>query len=297
MREITSDRLQVSYEGPEITNGRMPMVALAAGLRGQALMIERVGFLMFKGTAVFQVDVDDTFERQSLVAPVHILADGLKVAEGFLDSGGVTAVVNLLTILSFFGVSAVSLYSLFKRLRGRPITNSSDVPPRGNLDISIELLLRIYNDKDVQKHLRQSLEPLRLRGVTEFQTRRNGTVINRVTKADLERADAAELEDLVTDSEIELDIEKVAWRRDLAWHFSDGDSSFDAQIDDDEFWKQIAGGESFSIGDRMRVHLHTTAQRTGRGKLKVTRRIPRVFAIEHVRGRQVKLFPNDQNEG
>jgi hypothetical protein len=290
MREITEDRLQVAYEGPGLIGGRMSMASLASGLRGQALMIERVGSLLFKGTIVLQVDTDDSFERGSLIIPVHILSDGLDAVESILTGRAVTSIAALLGILSFLGVTPASLYSLFKRLRGRAISEATDLPPRVDLDISIDQLTRIYNDRDIQKYLRQSLEPLRDVGINELQTRRNGQIINSVSKADLESADLAELEDLNIDAEIELDIEKAAWRRDLAWHFSDGATSFDAQIDDDDFWKDILSGEPFSAGDRMRVHLHTTAKKTTRGGLKVTRRISKVLAIEHVRSRQNNLF-------
>ena len=112
MREITEDRLQVSYTGPATTNGRMPMTALSAGLRGQALLIERVGEIIFKGSVLLQVDVDDSFERGSLIAPVHILAESLNAAETFLNTRAIISVATLLTILSFFGVSPASLYSL-----------------------------------------------------------------------------------------------------------------------------------------------------------------------------------------
>ena len=57
-------------------------------------------------------------------------------------------------------------------------------------------------------------------------------------------ADEAEIEDLTRDEEIELDIEKCAWRRSLSWHFSDGKKSFDARIEDQKFWKRIESGGS-----------------------------------------------------
>ncbi|HEY4049419.1 MAG TPA: hypothetical protein VGM27_21355 [Acidobacteriaceae bacterium] len=98
-----------------------------------------------------------------------------------------------------------------------------------------ELLLRIYNDKEVQIQLRKTIEPLHHEGIKEFQTRRQGVVVATVSKADLQSADEAEIERLARDEEIDLGIEKAAWRRNLAWHFSDGRTSFDARIDDEGF--------------------------------------------------------------
>ena len=104
------------------------------------------------------------------------------------------------------------------------------------------------------------------------------------------------MKDLTRDEEITLDIEKAAWRRDLAWHFSDGKISFDAKISHDKFWKDIECGERFAVGDRMRVHLQTTARRTRNGKLKVQRQIPEVFEVEHFRSRQPPLFGDDSTD-
>jgi len=90
-----------------------------------------------------------------------------------------------------------------------------------------------------------------------------------------------------------MDIEKSAWRRDLAWHLNDGRISFDAKIEDDKFWKRIAEGEAFAEGDRLRVHLQTTARRTAQGKLKVERKIPSVIDVEHVRSKQGKIWDRE----
>ena len=115
----------------------------------------------------------------------------------------------------------------------------------GKVDISIELLIRIYNDAEVQTQLRKTVDPLHVDGFEEYQTRRDGKVVDSVSKRDLNAADEAELEDLTRNEEIKLDIEKAAWRRNLAWHFSDRRTSFDAKIEDEELWKSIEEGEAF----------------------------------------------------
>ena len=271
------------------------MDSLGIGLTGQALLIRRVAELLYKDAATLRVEVDADFEAGSLIVPVHILADGVHAAEHLLSSEATTAIANLMQILGFFGLSGVSIYSLFKRLKGRKIEKPSDLPRELKIDVSVDLLIRTYNDNDVQAHLRKTLDPLHMDGIEEFQTRRAGIVLSRVNKTDLLAADEAELEDHIKDEEIELAIEKAAWRRDLAWHFSDGSTSFDAKIEDIDFWKRVEGGEAFADGDRMRVHLKTSARRTRRGGLKVQRVIPKVLAVEHAR-RAAPLF-RDESAG
>ncbi len=293
MQEVTADKLQIAYEGPALQDGRMAMLALGSSLRGQALLIQRVKDLVYGDRISLRVEVDHELEPGSLVVPVHIFADAITAAEHLLAGEAATALANLLQFLGFLGVSGIRIYKLFKRLKGRRIEKPEDIPKDLQIDISIELLIRIYNDPEVQMQLRKTLEPLHQDGIQEFQTRRAGAVIERVSKKDLQAADEAEIEDLTKDEEIELDIEKSAWRRNLAWHFSDGRTSFDAKIEDENFWKRIGQGEAFADGDRLRVHLQTTARRTAFGTLRVERVIPAVIDVEHVRQKQSKLFGDE----
>lgn len=268
------------------------MLSLAAGLRGQALLIERAKDILYGESVNIQVEVDSEFEAGSLIIPVRILAD-LKLAEQLLTGQAATAFVNLLEILGFAGGGVLTIYKLFKRLRGRRIEQVEDIPKELDIRITVELLIRIYNDPEIQSQLRKTLDPLHQQGIEEFQTRRQGVAIERVSKADLAAADEAEIQDLTKDEEVELDIEKSAWRRDLAWHFNDGRTSFDARIQDGEFWKRIDGGEAFAEGDRLRVHLRTIAHRTAQGRLKVERQIPTVIEVNHVRKQQGQIFGDD----
>jgi len=272
----------------------MPMLALSAGLRGQALLIQRVKELLYGDTITVKVEIDHEFEAGSLIIPVHILSDAISAAGQLLTGEATTALVNLITLLGFTGISGVTIYNLFRRLRGRRIERPEDIPKDLKIDIRVELLVRIYNDAEVQVQLRKTIDPLHTDGIEEFHTRRQGMVIERVSKMDLRAADEAELEDLTKNEEIDLDIEKAAWRRNLAWHFNDGRTSFDARIDDEKFWKGIEQGEAFADGDRLRVHLQTTARRTHYGTLRVERRIPTVIDIEHFRRRQAKLFGDEE---
>lgn len=268
------------------------MLVLGTGLRGQALLIRRVKEILYGEDVPIGIEVDTKFEHGSYLVPVHIFSEALKAAEQFFAGQSVTALANLLQILGF--LSGTSLYAIFKSLKGRRIEKPDDVPKELNIKISIDLLIRIYNDPEVQAQLRQTLDPLRQDGIEEFQTRRGGAVVERVSKKDLQAADDAEIQDLTKDEEIDLGIEKVAWRRNLAWHFSDDRTSFDARIEDEQFWKRIEAGMAFSDGDRLRVHLRTTAKRKPDGRLTIERRIPTVINVQRVRNRQSGLFDEDQ---
>ena len=108
--------------------GRMPMLSLAAGLRGQALLIERVNDLLYGDGVTIRVEVDPDFETGSFVIPVHIFFDAVGIAKHALTSESATALANLVQFLGFGGISGISIYQLFRKLKGRRIEKPENLP-------------------------------------------------------------------------------------------------------------------------------------------------------------------------
>jgi hypothetical protein len=72
----------------------------------------------------------------------------------------------------------------------------------------VDLLVRVYNDPEVQTQLRKTLAPLRQDGIEEFQTRRGRAVIERVSAKDLHAADEAEIQDLTKEEELTWELKR-----------------------------------------------------------------------------------------
>jgi len=178
---------------------------------------------------------------------------------------------------------ALNLFKIFKKKRGRPITEDDDLvrllEHLGNIERL--LFIKIYNDIETQVALRAVLRPLRVDGIEEFQTRRRDTLIESVGQGDLKAADEAEVSLIPEVEEKLLDIEKAALLPHLAWHLADGPKTFDAKIYDVDLWARIARGERFGYGDRLSVELHTSYSRDASGRLNIERVIPKVIEVEH----------------
>jgi hypothetical protein len=129
--------------------------------------------------------------------------------------------------------------------------------------------------------------------LTSSKLKRNGKIIETVTKADLLAADDAELESIVKEEEKMLDIQKAALVPHLAWHFSDAGFTFDAKIQDPDLWAKVERGDRFGYGDRMHVILKTEATRDSSGSLKRERTIPKVFGIERAKNSQTLIWEDD----
>jgi hypothetical protein len=98
------------------------------------------------------------------------------------------------------------------------------------------------------------------------------------------------LEAVIPDEDKTLDIEKVSFFPRLAWHLSDGGKPFDAKIEDPTFWEQISAGHRFGYGDRIRVRLHTEAERDNNGRLRTTRTVTKVHFVDRPSGQQISLL-------
>jgi hypothetical protein len=106
----------------------MSMLALSAGLRGPALLIQRVKDIIYGDSITIRVEVDPEFEASSLIIAVHILSDAIRAEEHLLAGEVATALTNLITFMGFSGISGITIYTLFKPLGGRRIENPEDVP-------------------------------------------------------------------------------------------------------------------------------------------------------------------------
>jgi hypothetical protein len=291
------DSLEIAFIGPSIEDGRIDLSALSESLYGLSNLVRRTGYLLFDHEADFSARLDQPIERGSLVVPIEVVKHGISAAEDFLlHNEHIQALATLCTILGMGVVApAVSLLRLFRTRAGRKITSDdlSLLLSQMDMDVRLELLVRIYNDSDIQAAIRGMLRPLRERGIEQFQTRRRGRVIETVSKEELFAADAAEMESIVREEERTLDITKAALLPDLAWRFSDGAESFDAKILDPQLWDQVERGERYGHGDKMHVILNTTAKRDQTGRLRRERTIPRVFSVTHATRIQAEIWTDD----
>jgi hypothetical protein len=252
---------------------------------------------MFGSTFDHRLELDERFRAGSIVIPLHIIFNAIEHAEALLASRGAQALSTLMSILGWgFAPAGLTLYKLFKKKHGRPITeedNLQELLAGLQVDIELLLLIKIYNDPEVQAALRQILKPLREDGIKEFQTRRGEALIDSVTVDDLKLADEAEVSVIQEVEEKVLDIEKAALVPHLAWHFSDENGPFDEKIFDVDLWARIVAGERFGMGDRMRVELRTSYFRDATGRLTVERVIPKVFEVEHSTRIKRSLWSDD----
>ena len=134
------------------------------------------------------------------------------------------------------------------------------------------------------------LEPLDKEGIDEFRVGQDGNIMS-IKKEEYPYFRYIPGDESLLENEYEMRFEIVSpvFQKRLKWKFSDGNSTFYADILDENFWKNVEeGNESFSIKDILicRVRLVQSMQDD---KLKAKYQILKV--IEHLKTLKPQKLP------
>jgi hypothetical protein len=203
----------------------------------------------------------------------------LQVVQGFAEtfkqaliSDWATAAVNLVTIVLLGKESVVWLGKQLKGQRPkRAVTLQNgrvrlELPSGDVIEVPADVA-RVYNDHFARTSLRKALRPLEREGIDVFQVRRDGTVIHEVSKSEIAYFSPSLEAEVITASEREaaLEVLKPALKGDYTWMFSDGTSTFHADMGDSEFLEEVASGLAFSKGMILKVKLRSETTRDEEG--------------------------------
>lgn len=302
----------VSYEGPALEDGRMPVRDLAPALLALGELFTEASTILYPDRPSVALDIHATRQGSFDVDLILKAAEGAwEATEQLFGGDGATALVNLKEIVLGGGAS-VGVVELIKWLRGRRIASAEPVATeeetlepgtvrvtveddgQTSLEISSEVL-RLHGSVTVRTNAREVVKPVERQGVDRFKAISEQKVTVSVGKEDLPAFAAIEppeqeeeLQD--TERDTTLQIVAIAWNEGNKWRFSEGavDSSFFATIEDTSFLDSIDKRvEAFRKGDLLKCRLRTRQKRVD-DRLEVEYQILEVF--EHIElGEQLNI--------
>jgi hypothetical protein len=181
-----------------------------------------------------------------------------------------------------------SLFGLFKWLKGRRVVEREPAQPgkirfkTGDGD-SIEIpsdVAVMHDNIRIRRRVQRFVEPLGRQGVDGLEFRANEEITLSLEEKDLPSFELPPSpEAALLDEEIELYLEVVSptFKDDNKWRLSDGEKIFWAQILDEDFWRKVNSGESFSKGDKLHCRIQLIQSEQEDGKLHTERRVVRVL--------------------
>jgi len=299
----------VVYDGPALESGTMDVRDLAPALLAVGQLCEQANRVLNGNRATVSVQVKTGFRPGSFNVDLAVVQSILDRARDILVSENVTAGLNLAAIIGIATGVPISLFKLFKLLRGKPVESATTLRD-GNISLTFfettinnhmtivvsPEVVKLYNDPAVREAAKKVVAPLARPGIDLFETRdAEGRTIEQITKDDLPSFSEEVAEHPVTESDFPtvLQIVKPSFDNDMMWMFSDGTTNFYVTIADREFLRQVQNRERrFAKGDLLKVILRVESFVSEAGQISNRRTILQVLnQIEP--SRQIPLIDPD----
>jgi hypothetical protein len=292
---VSQETIRILYDGDALKAGKMDVQELAPALLAMGDLFQQANRSLNGDKTQVSVQVRADFERGSFQVSLDVIQALYEQAKSVLLSDQYTTAKELIALL--FGSG--SLAGLIKWLRGRKATAVTTLPG-GTVkieinDMHIEVhgdVMRLYNESIVRESMHGVIKPLEKEGVELFEVRHARKILETVKKDEVPYFAPAPFEEPVSESEriAAFEVVTVSFEDKYRWRFTDGNATFTAIIDDEQFFDSVQKRQVyFSKGDYLKVKLHTKTWQTEKG-LKTDYRITHVLEVIHS-PRQSSLLP------
>lgn len=277
----SSVHFTIKYDGPALATYQMDVRELAPALIALSELLEEASATAFPNSPAVRVNVQGNFKGGSFGVDLIAIQSMAQQLVSLFSGPEVSAAANLITILSSVGMlGGGGLIAVTKWLDGRKPTairfegDKTIFEIRTSAEVEtfeVDLVAgKLYKNRIVRQSLAKVIKPLNTEGIDLFACGKDGETQVVVTKNEARSFEMAASEaDVVSDavtSGVLLQIESAAFKDDNKWRFSDGATTFFAEIVDDEFVGKInAGTERFGKGDVLVVDLRRVQSVTDNG--------------------------------
>lgn len=271
----------IKYDGPALSTYQMDVRELAPALIALSELLEEASTTAFPNAPAVRVNVQGNFKGGSFGVDLIAIQSMAQQLVSMFSGPEATSAANLTTILTGVGLlGGGGLIGVIKWLAGR---KPSAIRFEGDKTVfelraseqietfEVDLVAgKLYKNRIVRQALAKVVKPLSREGVDVFVCGRKGATETVVTKNDVNSFELAGSEaDVVSDavtSGVLLQIESAAFKDDNKWRFSDGATTFFAEILDEDFIASInSGAERFGKGDVLIVDLRRVQSVTDNG--------------------------------
>jgi len=293
----------IKYDGPALASHEMDVRELAPALLALSSLLEQSNSALHGDKPEVRVNVKGNFHSGSFKVDLSAALTMKEQIVSLLAGSDATAMANLFGILSGLGLlGGGGLLGLLLWLRGRKpskidydgekavfTVQEGEIVETTEVDLAVG---KLYASRSIRQSLAKVVKPLSRDGIDYFASCRDGKTEVVITKdqapAFLDAYDDAEvISDTVTDGTV-LQIESASFKDGNKWRFTDGTTSFYAELADEDFVARIEiGQERFGKGDVLVVVLRRIQSVADTG-LKAEYRIEKVK--EHRAPLQSRLF-------
>lgn len=303
---MSRERVQVSYDGPALSEHGMDVYALAPALLALGDLIREANRQVNGDRARVSVSVTEDFEHKCFNINLDIAQTILEQIKSFLAQDDVRTAKEILEWLELVAKAsipggALGLFTYLKMRKGRKIENVTKIEDSGaggNVALTFEgdrnqviVNNNVYllgENQKVRNAAKRVLEPLEREGFDEFAIRSEGEIVSRITK--LEAEDAILSCTSVPDEEEALDPQvftahlvtfgAVFDSNAEKWRFRFGDKSIYADITETTIADDAIERGYVTPRDVYKVRLEMTEHRTPTDQFRTEYKVLEVLEFE-----------------
>lgn len=272
---MSKEAFTIAYDGPALDDGAMDVRDLAPALMALGQLLDAANQNLNGDTVQIKLQVRAT-KPGSFEIGFEFVQNWSTQVLHFFASPEASGATNLLSwVLGITGVP--SLLWLIKKFQGRSPTAVEKLP--GNkmrltlesesVEVPLELL-RLYQDLAVRVAAQKLVEePLKHQGINSLTVKKDGVVVETITKNDAASFAKPTLPDEVLIDDVRrsaFSIVSLAFKDDNKWRLFDGNTQISASIGDTEFLHKVDISQvSFTKGDLLICDVRVTQKRTPEG--------------------------------
>ncbi len=308
-----SKKARIAYNGPALESGAMDVRDLAPALIAFADLVDNANRVIGGKNKIRVYLNGDSINKGSF--DITYLLDGglLQQAKLFVGLAEENGLAELMTILGWgetvtkCSAAIYGIFTLVKKVRGRKLSGIRHLEDEtaeirlsdGEKVTTSENTLKVFLDVNCRINLEKVIEPVKQDGIDSFELRdpdhaNDKQPLEIITKNETSdfvappAADTADEEPKQTEEqELLVKISLVSFEQGK-WKLTDGNNSFWARIEDEEFCKKVESGDlSFTSGDMLRVRYYTS-QEIRAGNLRTDYIVSKVLELKK-RPEQIKL--------
>lgn len=304
---MSYEKFNVLYDGEALRNNEMNVQTLAPALYAFGTLLEEANAAINGSRAKVSVNVKASFKTGCFGIELNTFVSLVDLSKSLFTSENIATAKNLLEWLGLvWGTAGITKYTgkgligLIKWLRSRKISKIETVGDEtfkvyvGDEYYETEKqVLWLYQNHKIHEAFKDVLSPLEQEGIDEFavtdleQTSR--FMVIKETEVPFFEPPKEE-DEILADDEVKMNLQVVSlsFEGNYKWRFSDGNSIFNADVEDERFLRLVQSGEvAFAKGDIIKARLHKLQYIKGEN-MKTEYRILEV--LEHRHGApQMKL--------